>query len=335
MILVTGGTGFLGRHLVPALCRAGLRPIRVLTRRPAENIWLKRYPQLEIIEGDLLDAHSIQRAVDGCRYVIHAGGIFRFWVPDDEKIFFDTNARGTDHVLMACLRAGVERVIHVSTAAVIGQPDSDNIVDESHPPHPADAYQRSKWHAEQIAQRYFREQQLPIIILRPGAYYGPMGEYAFNRLFFKDPMRGIIMQVSGGRHIIFPAYIGDVAQGVIEALEQGRVGEIYNICGDWITHREAFDIVCEEARLPWPRLPIPGWMGIATARILEAISVITQREPFWPLNLRSYVYNNWRVSSQKARRELGFEPIDFREGARRTIAWYRAGQPDDLPELRC
>jgi nucleoside-diphosphate-sugar epimerase len=254
-------------------------------------------------------------------------------VPGDENIFFDTNARGTEQVLKAALKARAERVIHISTAAVIGEPDSDRIVDESHPPRPADAYQRSKLQAEQIALRYFSEYGLPVVILRPGAYYGPYGEYAFNRLFFKDPMRGIIMQVSGGRHIIFPAYIADVAQGVLGALEHGQVGEIYNLCGEWITHREAFDIVCEEARLHWPRLPIPGWLGIATARVLEGISALTHREPFWPINLRSYVYNNWRVSSEKARRELVFEPTSFREGARQTIAWYRAGHPDDLREF--
>jgi nucleoside-diphosphate-sugar epimerase len=334
MIFVTGGTGFLGRHLVPALRRAGHHHIRVLTRRPDENPWLKRYSGVEVVRGDLVDAHVIEHAIEGCRYVIHAGGIFRFWVPGDDSIFFHTNARGTEHVLKASHKARVERVVHISTAAVIGEPDSDKIVDEAHPPRPADAYQRSKLQAEQIALRYYSQYQLPVIILRPGAYYGPMGEYAFNRLFFKDPMRGIIMQVSGGRHIIFPAYIADVAQGVIKALERGRPGEIYNICGAWITHREAFDIVCDEARLKWPRLPIPGWMGIAAAKVLEAISLVTRREPFWPLNLRSYVYNNWRVSSEKAQRELGFEPTAFREGARRTIAWYRAGQPDDLPELQ-
>jgi dihydroflavonol-4-reductase len=332
MIFVTGGTGFLGRHLVPALCRAGYRPIRVLTRRPDQNTWLHRYPEVEIVRGDLLDAHVIERSIEGCRYVIHAGGMFRFWVPGDERIFFDTNARGTEHILNASLKFRVERMVHISTAAVIGQPDSNKIVDETHPPRPADAYQRSKLQAEQIVLGYYSQHRLPVIILRPGAYYGPMGEYAFNRLFFKDPMRGIIMQVSGGRHIIFPAYIADVAQGVIKALVRARPGEIYNICGAWITHREAFDIVCDEAHLRWPRLPIPGWMGIATARVLEAISTITRREPFWPLNLRSYVYNNWRVSSAKAQRELGFEPTDFREGARQTIAWYRAGQPDDWLE---
>ncbi len=332
MIFLTGGTGFLGRHLVPALCRAGFE-IRVLTRDPARNAWLERYPGVQVVKGDLLDAKTLLQAAKGCQYVIHAGGMFRFW--GNEAAFISTNAIGTDNVMKAALEARVERVIHISTIAVIGQPDPTRIVDETHPAHPADAYQRSKWQAEQVVTSYFQEHQLPVVVLRPGAYYGPLGHYAFNRLFFRDPMRGIIMQVNGGRYIIFPAYINDVVRGVLQGLEKGRLGEVYNICGDWISHREAFDVICEEANLPWPRLPIPGWLGIYTSRFLEAIAFFTHREPFWPLNLRSYVYNNWRVSSDKARRELGFVPTEFRMGARRTIEWYRAGQPDWIPELEC
>lgn len=332
MIFVTGGTGFLGHHLIPELCRLG-EPLRVLTRRPDQHLWLRRYPRLEVVAGDLLEADTLRQAVQGCRVVIHAGGMFRFW--GDENVFRASNAQGTENVLEAAMQAGVERFIHVSTVAVIGQPDPANVIDETYPPQPADAYQRSKWQAEQIAMRYQHERGLPVIVLRPGAYYGPLGHYAFNRLFFTDPLRGIIMQVNGGRYIIFPAYIRDVAQGVVKALERGRVGDIYNICGDWISHREVFDIVCEEAGLRWPRLPIPGWLGINTARVLEALALVTRSEPFWPLNLRSYVYNNWRVSSEKARRELGFVPTDFREGARQTLAWYRAGQPDDWDGVRC
>jgi dTDP-D-glucose 4,6-dehydratase len=106
--------------------------------------------------------------------------------------------------------------------------------------------------------------------------------------------------------------------------------------GDPVAHREAFSLVIQEAALWWvPRLRLPGWMGINTARVLEAISNITRQEPFYPINLRSYVYNNWRVSIEKARRELGFTPIDFTEGVKRTVAWYRAGKPDHLPELDC
>lgn len=332
MIFLTGGTGFLGRHLVPALCKRDM-PVRVLTRHPEQHPWLRRYRNVEIVAGDLLDAEAVLAGVRGCQYVIHAGGMFRFW--GEESQFLATNTRGTENVLYAARDAQVERMIHVSTVAVVGHPDPNGIVDETHPAEPADAYQRSKWQGEQSAMRFCHEDGLPVVILRPGAYYGPLGSYAFNRLFFRDPMRGIIMQVNGGRYIIFPAYISDVAQGILQALDKARVGEVYNLCGDWISHKEAFDIICQEGNIRWPRLPIPGWLGINTARVLETLSRVTHTEPFWPLNLRSYVYNNWRVSSEKARRELGFAPTDFREGARKTIAWYRAGQPDSLPELGC
>lgn len=332
MIFVTGGTGFLGRHLIPMLCRAGY-PVRVLTRQPEQHNWLKRYPRVEVIAGDLRDRKALDGQLEGCGYLIHAGGLFRFW--GDSRDFDETNALGTENILAAAVQAGIERVVHVSSIAVIGQPDPQNVIDETYPPNPVEPYQLSKWRGEQIANRFCRDHQLPVIIVRPGAYYGPMGEYAFNRLFFKDPMRGIIMQVDGGRYINFPAYVGDVAQGIMLALEKGKVGEIYNICGDWISHKEGFDIVIEEANLWFPRLSIPGWMGITASRILTMLANVTGREPFWPINMRSYVYNNWRVSNQKARQELGFVPTEFREGARRTIAWYRAGKPDHIPELDC
>lgn len=332
MIFVTGGTGFLGRHLIPTLCRQG-HAVRVLTRQPHAHPWLARYPRVEIINGDLREPDSFRAAVQGCRYFVHAGGLFRFW--GDPRAFDEINAHGTENALQAALDAGVERFIHISSVAVIGQPDPTHVIDETYPPNPVEPYQHSKLRAENRALAFHREKGLPVVVLRPGAFYGPMGEYAFNRLFFKDPMRGLIMQMDGGSHIIFPAYVGDVAQGIVLALDRGRVGEIYNICGDWISHKDAFTIVIRVAGLRWPRLNLPGALGVMAARVLTALSKITQREPFWPINMRSYVYNNWRVSSEKARRELGFAPIDFHEGAVRTVAWYRAGKPDHIPELEC
>lgn len=333
MIFVTGGTGFLGHHLIPALCRAGYA-MRVLTRNPDVNTWLRRYPKLEIIHGDLADADLLNRAVAGCQYVIHAAGLFRMW--GDKERFYAINAQGTENLLRASVSAQVERFIYISTAAVAGLPKPDVIVDENYPPSPFDPYQQSKLDAERAVMRYFREHQLPSVVLRPGAFYGPMGDYAFNRLFFRDPMRGIIMQVEGGRHITFPAYVPDVAQGIVKTLACGRDGEIYNISGDWITHKEAYDIVCEEANIRWPRLRLPGKSGLYAGYALEALWGITGREPFWPVNLlRSYVFNDWRVSSEKARQELGFQPTEFRVGARETIAWYKAGKPREWRSLEC
>ncbi|PJF40533.1 MAG: hypothetical protein CUN54_04900 [Phototrophicales bacterium] len=332
MIFVTGGTGFLGRHLVPALCRAGHR-VRILTRHPAQNRWLDHYTDIEIIAGDLRDQDTLVKGMAGCRYVVHAGGLFRFWGASSD--FEATNVIGTRNVLEAALDAEVERLVHISTIAVIGRPDKTAIMDETYPPRPVDAYQYSKLQAEQLVRQYHSEHQLPAVILRPGAYYGPFGNYAFNRLFFTDPMRGITMQVDGGKHIIFPVYIGDVAQGVLKALERGRDGEIYHISGEWISHKEAFDIIYEEAGLRWPRLPIPGWLGIFVAYLLTWLAAITKREPFWPINLRSYVYNDWRVSTEKAQRELGFVSTPFRIGVRKTLTWYRAGRPDVWDETGC
>ncbi|MFW5709071.1 MAG: NAD-dependent epimerase/dehydratase family protein [Chloroflexota bacterium] len=332
MIFVTGGTGFLGRHLIPGLCRAG-HSVRVLTREPQMHTWLNRYTNVEVVKGDLVDLEALMAAVEGCRYVIHAGGMFRFW--GDEAAFMATNALGTANILKAAVKHDIERFIHVSSVAVIGEPDPQHVIGETYLPKPVDAYQRSKLEGEALVCDAHERHGLPTIILRPGAFYGPLGNYGFNRLFFRDPMRGIIMQVNGGRYIIFPAYISDVVSGILLSLSRGEIGEIYNICGDWISHREAFDIICDEANLYWPRATIPGWLGIGTSRVLEFIARFTGREPFWPINLRSYVYNNWRVSNEKARRELGFEPIAFRDGARRTIDWYRAGRPEEIPEIVC
>lgn len=330
-VLVTGATGFLGRHLLPALCRRGYR-VRALVRDPEAHLWLARYEHVTTVQGDVLDGASLERALDGAGAVIHAAGRFRFWGRDDD--FTPVNVDGTRQVMQAARASGVRRLVHVSTIAVIGQPEPGRLVDEEHPAHPADPYQRSKLAGEGVVREAVAG-GLDAVIVRPGAFYGPLGQYGFNRLFFRDPMRGLIMQMDYGRHIIFPAYVPDVAAGIILALEGGRRGEIYNLCDAPLSHRSAFDVVCAEAGLHWPRISVPGWVGLTTGRLMEGVSRVTGREPFYPLNLRSYVYNDWRVTYDKAARELGFTPTPFAEGARRTIAWYRAGKPDRIAETEC
>ena len=330
-VFVTGATGFLGRYLLAALCRSGLR-VRALVRRPADHPWLAQYAGVEAVPGDVLNESALARAAEGCRYAIHAAGLFRFW--GDAADFEHTNVGGTERVIAAAQAAGCERIVHISTVYLIGTPPADREIDETYVPQPADPYQQSKLQAEQVALRA-AETGAPVIVLRPGAFYGPHGHYAFNRLFFRDPMRGLIMQLNGGRYIILPVYVADVAQAALLAFTRGRVGEIYNICDAPIAHKAAYDIICREARLWFPRLTLPDWVGIAAARALETIAHVTRREPFYPLNLRSYVYNYWRVSNAKARTELDFVPTPFEHGARRTIAWYRAGMPTISPEVEC
>jgi nucleoside-diphosphate-sugar epimerase len=319
MIFVTGGTGFLGKNLIPCLAAKGHR-IRVLVRQPEAHPWLSDY-DVEIVQGTLADAPIIERAVTGCQYVVHAGGLFRMW--GQAAAFERANIQGTMNVIEAALKAGAQRYVHISTIAVVGNPTPGRIIDETHPANPADPYQKSKLVGEHIVQGYVRQHGLPAIILRPGAFYGPHGRYAFNRLFFEDPLKGLRIKVAHGRHIIFPVYIGDVAETIDGALRCGRVGEIYNVCGEPLTHNQANDIISEEAGISHFRINAPTWAMITLARVWTWLSEYTGVEPYYPINLRSYVFNDWQASSEKARDELGFRPTPFREGVRKTLAWYR------------
>ena len=127
-----------------------------------------------------------------------------------------------------------------------------------------------------------------------------------------------------GRHIIFPCYVGDAARAIEAAILRGRVGEIYNISNESISHREANEIVAYLANRSSWRLNFPGWLMIGFATLLEFIARYTRREPFYPLNLVPYVFGDWLVDSSKAERELEFRPSAFAEGAQRTLDWYRS-----------
>lgn len=320
MILVTGATGFLGRHLVPALQQAGY-PVKALVRSTSQADFLARL-NVEAVTGDLQDRDSLIAAMKGCKYVIHGAGLFRLW--GEQGSFEQVNVQGTAHMLEASLRANIERFVHVSTVAVIGVPNG-GVIDEKYPCQPDDHYQRSKYDAENMVRMFAVSTRFPAIIVRPGAYYGPYGHYAWNRLFFEDPLRGLRIQVHNGRRYTFPVFVPDVAQGVIAALERGRVGDIYNLSGDPLTHAEANGVISRLAGMSAWRANCPAGLMLWLARQMNRLAQETRREPYYPLSLAKYVFYDWKVVSDKARTELGFTPTPFEEGARQTLAWYKAG----------
>jgi len=317
-ILVTGATGFLGHSLCPYLIEHGYR-LRALVRPSADWHFL-RDMGVELAWGDVRDAGAVRAACAGCCAVVHAAARFRFWGARQD--FFSINVEGTRNMLEAALQSRVERFVYISTIAVIGKPRGRAIIDEDYPPLPQDDYQASKLEAERLALSYHREHGLHVIVLRPGAFYGPGSRYAFNRLFFEDPLKGIQVQVHHGKHIVFPVYIKDVAQGIELCLRRGQPGEIYNISGECLTHREVNEIVDRLLGYRILRLNAPAWLMLALARIWTWLSRYTGQEPYYPLNLATYVFCDWIVSSAKARRELGFVPTPFEAGARTTLDWY-------------
>jgi len=320
MILITGATGFLGHHLVPQLCAAG-HPIKALVRPGSDTQFLQDLGVTLAYTDDISDTAAALAACEGCDQVIHAAGQFRFW--GDSLSFWRTNVGGTSALLQAATAVGVQRFIHISTIVVIGKTPERGLLDETTRCFPQEPYQRTKYEAEQLALSYYREKNLPVIVLRPGAFYGPYGRYAFNRLFFEEPLRGWRIKVDGGRRITFPVYVPDVVQGVMLALENGRAGEIYNICSQSLDHNSVNSVVSDMAGIRRWRLNIPKWVVLALAKSWTAVSRYTGREPFYPSNMAPYVFQDWHVSTAKAEAELGFKPTPFRKGVQETLQWYR------------
>ena len=321
MILVTGATGFLGHNLCERLARKGY-PLRALARSTSDTSFLEALG-VEIAIGDVRDVDSVRAAMTGCQMVIHAAARFRLWGPPE--LFEEINLWGTRNVLATAYALEVKRFIHISTIIVVGPQPPGTVITEETPygPYPGDNYARTKMGGERLALSY-AEIGLPVIVLRLGALYGPWGHYAFNRLFFEEFLRGWRVQVHRGRHITFPCYVGDAAAAIEAALTRGRVGEVYNVSGESISHRQANEIISRLAGKSNWRLNVPAGLMINFARLLEFIALFTKREPFYPLNLVPYVFEDWHVSSEKAKRELGFCPVSFEEGARRTLDWYRS-----------
>lgn len=326
MILVTGATGFLGRNLCEQLIGQG-DEVRALVRqrkRPDGEYELDflRNLGVDLAWGDVRDAESVRRAIRGCEHVIHAAALFRMWGPYRE--FYSTNVQGTLNALHAACQANVRRFVHISTVAVAGRPLPGQVIDEDYPCAPHDAYQQTKLEAERLALSFYAQYGLPVVVVRPGALYGPWGHYAFNRLFFEDFLRGWRVQVHGGRRVTFPAYVKDVAWGIALALRRGRIGQIYHMSGESLSHREINAIVSQLSGKGNWCIKAPAWLMLSFAGLLEGIAFLTRREPWYPLNLASYVFYDWQVSSEKAQRELGFHARSFEEGARETLDWYRA-----------
>jgi len=317
-ILVTGATGFVGRNLCAYLAARG-RWVRALVRPTSDHAFLETLG-VERVWGDIRDDRAVAAAVEGCGAIIHAAAVFRFWGRRED--FWTTNVDGTRNLLEAAAQAGVSRFVHISTIAVVGKPPADGLITEETPCQPQDAYQESKLEAERLALTWWRTHGLPVIILRPGAIYGPWSRYAFNRLFIEDPLRGLAFRVHGGRHVTFPVFVRDVAWAAEVALGGGRPGEVYNICGNCLSHREIGEIVerVTGRRIRW--IPAPAWGMVALARGWTFLSRWTRREPYYPIGLYPYVFYDWRVSHEKAREELGYDPTPFEDGLQETRAWY-------------
>lgn len=318
--LVTGASGFLGWHVARLLIERGHR-VRALCR-PGSKV---RELDIELITGDLRDAESLRRAVQGCQSVFHVAADYRLWSKHPEELY-QSNVDGTRHVLEAAERAGVERIVYTSTVGCIGMPQDRN-GDEDTPVAIHDMaghYKRSKWLAERIALEKARS-GVPIIIVNPTA---PIGDHDWK----PTPTGKIIVDFLRGR---LPAFVDtglnlvdvrDTALGHLQAAEQGRVGERYILGGENLTLQEILAHVAFIAGRPVPRIKIPYVVAYGTGVVTTAWANFTGKPPIAPLEGVKMARKKMFVSHAKAMRELQFSPGSVDAALGRAIEWFRANR---------
>ncbi len=319
-VLVTGATGFLGSRLVPALHRAGADVV-ALVRGPG-SVSQMIAEQAELVGGDLREGDAVDAAMKDVDIVVHCAAITTNQATWDEHEA--VNVEGTGAILEAACRAGVERVVHVSSVVVYGLKNGD--VSEASPypanPDPWAHYMRSKIGAEELAASYNDEKGLPVTVVRLGVLYGPGGGRPPGRGLMQ--IGGMSLLIGSGRNHMPYTYVDNAVDALLLAASTPEAaGETYNIVDEPQVRlrdaaRQAAELKGERVML----VPIPAVVLNTGARVLESRS--KAKGAATPPKLSRYVIRsaarNIRYSTEKARKELGWEPaVGLEEGLRRTL----------------
>jgi dihydroflavonol-4-reductase len=321
MDLVTGGTGFVGAHVVRALLARG-RSVRCLVRPSSRRTNLEGL-DVEIATGDVTDPASLSKAIAGVDCVYHCAADYRLYTTDPRALHA-SNVTGTDNVMRLASYAGVRRVIHTSSVGALGLSSNGTPADESTPVTANSMighYKRSKFEAERVAEAWAAK-GLPVVIVNPST---PVGEYDV-----KPTPTGRMIVDFLNRHM--PAYVEtglnlvdarDVAEGHLLAAERGRFGEKYILGNRNMTLKEILDTLARLTGLPSPGMRVPHWIPLAAAAVDTFAARWTGRTPRIPLEGVRMSRHRMFFDSGKAVRELGLPQTPVEDALARAVAWFR------------
>lgn len=322
--MVTGATGFLGGHLVRSLVQEGFEIAALV--RPTSKLSSELREHATLVEGDLSSGESLEEALAGADIVFHCAALTTNRTSWQAQ--YKTNIRGTERVLQTALRAGVKRVIHISSVLVYGlEPlDGDAAFTETSPyvenPEKWGYYVRSKSAADELALAFSQENGLPVTVMRLGILYGPggglPGQQPLGRL---GPVR---LVVGNGRNVLPFTYVENAVDCVLlAATSDVAAGQVYNVVDEpQISGRDA---LAERARLTGDRpmiVRVPASLLLFAGVLVELPSNLTGADTPPPLT-RHLVHAACRdilYDSGKARQQLGWQQrFSLEEGLRRTL----------------
>jgi dihydroflavonol-4-reductase len=323
MILVTGGAGFIGSHLVRLLVERG-ETVRVFDLPSASVTHLPR-ERIEWVCGDIRDKDAVRRAVRGCRAVYHLAGNPNLWVQQRGR-FRQVNYVGAVNVIEAALAAGVPRVLHTSTESILTRARQSVAITEEQVITYGDAigpYCRSKYLAERHALRLGR-QGAPVVVVNPTLPVGP------GDLGRSPPTRMMLDFCQGKRQEYLDAELNlidvrDVAEGMIRALEHGQSGRRYLLGHENLSILTVFQMLARLTGLPAPRWRVPYAVALTAAYVSEFIAdVVTHRSPAATITGVKLTRRRMHFDSRRSLAELGLHPRPVAETLAETVAWFRA-----------
>ncbi|BAZ30494.1 NAD-dependent epimerase/dehydratase [Cylindrospermum sp. NIES-4074] len=318
-VFVTGGTGFIGAHLVRLLLQEGYTVTALV--RPSSNLDNLRGLAVEIATGDLNDANLWQQ-MQGCQYLFHVAAHYSLWQADREQLYLH-NVEGTRNVLASAQRAGIERTVYTSSVAAIGAGASGKVVDESYQS-PVEKlvgdYKKSKFLAEQVAMQAANQGQ-EIVVVNPSSPIGPLDikPTPTGDIILRFLRRQMPFYMDTGLNFID---VRDVAWGHLLALQKGKSGDRYILGYQNLTLKELLEQLAQLTGLKAPQSTIPPWIPLSVAWVDEKILAPLGKSPSVPLDGVRMAKQPMYYNASKAIRELGLPQSSLNVALKDAVDWF-------------
>lgn len=323
-VLVTGGTGFIGAHVVRAILDAGVKRLRCLVRRTSRLTALDGL-DVELFEGDLADRSSLLRAARGAELVFHCAADYRLYARDPRELY-RTNVEGTDNLLSAAFEAGTARVVYTSTVGALrtsldGRAAREEDRLERTEARRAGHYKGSKRLAEEVVDAWIAR-GLDVVTVLPST---PVGELDLK----PTPTGAIIEDFLRGRMFAFVdtglnvVDVRDVAAGHVLAAQKGGPGSRYILGHQNITLEALFRMLGAITGLPAPTLRLPGWAPVLLAYAATAVARLSGGVPRVSLEAARLARSEMYFDAGKAVTELGLPQSPIEGALTRAAEWFR------------
>ena len=323
-VLVTGATGFLGKHLVQKLVARG-DEVCALVWPPSTCSTLQNL-SVTMLEGDIQNTALVMQAAKGKDVVFHCAGKVDDWGPRYE--FCQVNVEGTRNMLEASRAAGVKHFIHISSLVVLGIPESTP-VDETMPYSTKffNPYMETKFLSEKLVIEYHNKHKLPVTIIRPGILWGPGDTSIFPRLERLASKGLMIFKMGTGNNVLCLSYVHNLVDALLLAADVKNPDcQVYHITDeDKITSGVFFDALTKAIGAKQPTIPTPLFILFIVASLFElGAKLLRLSQP--PLLTRYGLYMwscTFITNISKAKKQLGYQQrVFFKEGIQQLKEWY-------------